>query len=121
MGTDCGIGSDGSYNGPCSGTLYPSDAGKGVFDGLSTTSAVQGIVGAGALIAGLLFALFVARLVGAFFGGKKSKPLQDEPEYVCPACDAMVSDDGAGLFVCDECGFECRDPDEATGEDLRML
>lgn len=68
--SSCGIGTPADQQGACTGTLTPIDAGKGVFDGLSASPVVVGFAGAGALVAGLLFAIFVTRVVGGFFGDK---------------------------------------------------
>lgn len=71
MSDDCGIGTPQDHQGACTGTLRPSDAGQGVFDGVSASPVVHGFVGAAGLLAGLLFVVFVVRFVGGFFGGKR--------------------------------------------------
>ena len=71
--SSCGIGTPQDQQGSCTGTLFPSDAGKGVFDGISASPVASAFAGAGLLMAAILFAVFLSHAVGGFFG-KKRKP-----------------------------------------------
>lgn len=66
--SSCGIGTPADQSGACTGTYRPSDAGQGVFSGVSASPVVGALAGAGVLLAGLLFAVFLSRVVGGFFG-----------------------------------------------------
>lgn len=64
----CGLGGPANPTEPCTGTYGPSQAGTGVFASLSASPVASAIVAAGLLIAGVLFAVFISRMVGRFFG-----------------------------------------------------
>ena len=67
--SSCGIGTPGDQTGACTGTYFPSDAGQGVFSGVSASPVVAALAGAGGLLVALLLAVFLSRVVGGFFGG----------------------------------------------------
>lgn len=76
----CGLGGPTTSTGPCTGVINPSDAGSGVFSGLSSASAVSAIIAAGAIIAGLFFAVWAVRKVGRFFDAKRANARALEPQ-----------------------------------------
>lgn len=62
----CGLGAP-AGSGPCTGTISPSQAGKGVFDGLSTVPVVQSLLAAAVILAAVIFAVWIVRKVATFF------------------------------------------------------
>lgn len=103
----CGIGGPQDPGGPCTGTIGPKDAGGHVFDGVSITGVTGATIAAGLLLAGVLFAVFVARFVGRFFSGADS----DDAEF----SDDSVFDHGGGPTA--EWRFD--DGDEQAADNLR--
>lgn len=69
----CGIGGSQTQSGPCTGTYGPSDVGSHVFDGISASHVVGGLLAAGAIVAAVIFAVFLARKVGRFFNGPEAQ------------------------------------------------
>lgn len=68
---DCGIGGPQNPGGPCTGTYGPGDAGGHVFDGISAAPVTSALLGAGVLLAGLIFVVWIVATVGRFFGRGK--------------------------------------------------
>lgn len=89
--SSCGLGGPTNPDGPCSGSYQPKDAGSHVFDGLSSASAVKGIIGAGAIIAGLLFVFFCVYAVSKFFG-KKDKAANNGKLVADPNTDLSAAE-----------------------------
>lgn len=65
----CGMGGESDSTGPCTGSYSPGDAGRGLFSGIDIHGIVLAILGAGLLIVGLLFTIWVVRKVARFFKG----------------------------------------------------
>jgi hypothetical protein len=80
----CGIGGAAVGGGSCTGTYKPSQAGQDAFHGLSTSGAVSALIGAGAILAGLIFVCWIVAVVGGFFDKKKPKPVakKDTADYL---------------------------------------
>lgn len=79
MFPDCGLGGDQLQGGPCTGYYgNPSDAGAGVFSHISAGPVVGSFLAAGILLAAVVFAVWIARTVGAIFGIRKRRRELDE-------------------------------------------
>ena len=79
MFPDCGLGSDHAQGGPCTGYYgNPSDAGAGVFSSISSGPVVGSFLVAALLLAVVVFTVWVARVVGVFFGERAARVEAEE-------------------------------------------
>ena len=72
----CGIGGSETDTGPCTGSsghAAASQAGSGVFTHLSPGAPISAIIGAGALLAGVIFAVWATMTVGTFFSARSKR------------------------------------------------
>lgn len=106
-GSPCGIGGPSNPGGPCTGTIGPSDAGKGAFDLLSSASIIHAILAAGAVIAGVIFAIWIVRKVAKFFDGKKA------------SVKCLTEQDDEFWRKVGEADRAARDPDERAGDAMK--
>lgn len=90
--SDCGIGTPAGYTGPCNGRFKASDAGAGQIGTLHSAPVVSALVGCGALLAALLFAVFVSRAVGGFFSGRNAARLARQREGSSPLFSERVAE-----------------------------
>lgn len=74
----CGIGGASVSGGPCSGTYTASQAGQDAFSLVDNAPVVSALVGAGLVIAGVLFVAYMVRKVAGFFGRSRA-PTGGEP------------------------------------------
>lgn len=97
MSSDCGIGTPQGYTGPCNGHYPANDAGAGVFAGVHSAPVVGAVVACGALVAVLLFAVFVSRSVGGFFSERKRLARERAREGSSPLFSVVVAEHQAGV------------------------
>ncbi|HEY8329024.1 MAG TPA: hypothetical protein VIO59_11340 [Rhodanobacter sp.] len=81
----CGIGGASVSGGPCSGTYTASQAGQDAFSLVDNAPVISALIGAGLVIAGVLFVAYMVRKVAGFFGGS--------PVYVGGEPGTMEYDD----------------------------
>lgn len=79
---DCGLGSDPNAPGPCTGSYggvpgQASQAGKGAFVGVSARGPIAALLAAGVILVGVMFAVWVCRRVGRFFGEVRKRRAGD--------------------------------------------
>src|SRR6185437_4447871 len=96
--SSCGIGTPGDQQGSCTGTLFPSDAGKGVFNGISASPVASAFVGAGLLMAAILLAVFLSQAVGGFFGKKRKRPGRGRSSFSAALAAHMREHPGSEAF-----------------------
>ena len=64
----CGLGGPVDPGGPCSGSYFPPQLASKILDWIVPDGAIGAVVGAGAIVAGLLFAIWAVGRVAGFFG-----------------------------------------------------
>lgn len=123
---DCGLGSDPNDGGPCTGTYGPtaqqaSHAGEHAYDGVHSSGVVVALLGAAALVAGVIFVVWVVRKVGGFFSGVGGAPVgtvehADEFWAAAGRADRVYRDVGRAGSDDDDVEDADEDDEEDTGE-----